>query len=342
MEERVAFSQESREPHLPQHSTQPPTVRPARDTLPSLVLEFEPWHKSLLRQIRELLHPPKLPPLQLTSKPVAVKDLWGDYRYGKVAGSTSGVLHVLLLVALIVIPFGKQVVEIAHQVVYLPVDISPYQVNLPPSADEAGGGGGGGDRSPEPASRGDLPKFSMEQLSPPVVIIRNPEPELPVEPTVIVPPQITVPSLNMAQLGDPLGKVGVPSSGPGSGSGIGSGSGGGVGSGKGPGVGPGEGGGIGGGVFRVGGGVTAPEVIFKVEPEYSEQARKAKYQGTVLLSAIVQRDGTIREIKVVQPLGLGLDEKAIEAARQWRFRPGLKSGQAVDVQVLFEVTFRLL
>src|SRR3989304_4705804 len=111
MEERVAFSQEPREPLVHQQPAQPPILRPARDTLPSFVLEFEPWQKSLLRQIRELFPPPKLPPLKLTSKPVAVKDLWGDYRYGKVAGSTSGVLHVLLLVALIVVPFGKQVGE---------------------------------------------------------------------------------------------------------------------------------------------------------------------------------------------------------------------------------------
>ena len=81
--------------------------------------------------------------------------------------------------------------------------------------------------------------------------------------------------------GDPLGKLGPPSNGPGSGGGIGSGNGGGVGSGKGGGFGPGEGGGVGGGVFRVGGGVTAPALLYKVEPEYSEEARKAKYQGTV-------------------------------------------------------------
>ncbi|MBI3894764.1 MAG: energy transducer TonB, partial [Acidobacteria bacterium] len=101
-------------------------------------------------------------------------------------------------------------------------------------------------------------------------------------------------------------------------------------------------GGIGGGVFRVGGGVSAPEIVYKIDPEYSEQARKAKYQGTVVLSLIVQRDGSVRDIQVKQSLGLGLDEKAIEAVKQWRFRPGMKSGQAVDVAAIIEVTFRLL
>ena len=93
----------------------------------------------------------------------------------------------------------------------------------------------------------------MVQLTPPAVVIRNPEPKLPAEPTVIVPPEISLPQVNIAQLGDPMGRLGMPSNGPGFGGGIGSGSGGGVGSGSGPGVGPGEGGGIGGGVFRDGG-----------------------------------------------------------------------------------------
>ena len=303
------------------------------------LMEFEPWYRSLARQIRELIRPVKLPPLKLTSQPVPVKDIWGDYRYGRIAGETSALVHAILL-ALILIPFGSKVVEVVKkEIIYIPVELSPYRVDLPPSPDEAGGGGGGGDRSPEPASKGALPEFSMQQLAPPVVIIRNPKPELPVKPTVIVPPQIMLPSVNIAQLGDPMGQVSVPSSGSGSGGGIGSG---GVGSGKGPGVGPGEGGGIGGGVFRAGSGVTMPQVLLKVDPEYSEQARKAKYQGTVVLSLVVQSDGSVRDIKVVEPLGLGLDEKAIEAVKQWRFRPGMKSGQPVNVAAIIEVTFRLL
>src|SRR5678815_1203518 len=102
------------------------------------------------------------------------------------------------------------------------------------------------------------------------------------EPSIIAPPDINLPQVNMSQYGDPLAKIGPASNGPGSGGGIGSGSGGGVGSGKGGGFGPGEGGGMGGGVFRVGGGVTAPALIFKVEPEYSEEARKAKYQLSLI------------------------------------------------------------
>ena len=303
----------------------------------------EPWYTSLIEQIRERIHPPKLPPLQLTSKPAEVRSIWGDYQYGRVSSLSSILVHSIAIALLLVISAHK-VVQVVRENVHLimPLDISPYEAQLPPSQKKAGGGGGGGDRSPEPASKGKLPKFAMEQKAPPEVVIRNPNPKLPVEPTVIVPPQISIPQPNLAMLGDPLAKLGPPSNGPGSGGGIGSGYGGGVGSGSGGGVGPGEGGGIGGGVFRVGGGVSAPQLVARIEPEYSEQARKAKYQGVVVLSIIVQKDGSVRDIKVVQPLGLGLDEKAVEAVKQWRFRPGMKSGTPVDVMATVEVTFRLL
>jgi periplasmic protein TonB len=308
-----------------------------------LVHVDEPWYTSLVQQVREILHPPKLPPLQMTSAPAEVRSIWGDYRYGRVSSLSSVLVHTIV-VALLVIPFRHQIVQAVKTVpLYVNLtDISPYEAQLPPAAKKAGGGGGGGDHSPEPASKGKLPKFALEQKAPPEVVIRNPDPKLPVEPTVIVPPQITLPNVNLAQLGDPLAKIGPPSNGPGGGGGIGSGYGGGVGSGTGGGVGPGEGGGIGGGVFRVGGGVSAPAVIYKVDPEYSEQARKAKYQGTVVLNLIVTRDGSVRDVKIIQSLGLGLDEKAIEAVKQWKFRPGMKSGTPVDVIATVEVTFRLL
>ena len=314
----------------------------ATDFTNALLFEVPPWYASLLQEVRDLVRPPKLPPLQLTSKPVAVKEMWGDYRYGKIARPTSLAIHAIVL-ALLLIPVGQQVVEVVKkEVIYTPIEISPYALQLPPDDQKAGGGGGGGDRSPEPASKGNLPKLSMLQITPPAAVIRNPEPKLPAEPTVVVPPQISLPFVNLAQLGDPLAGATMPSNGPGFGGGIGTGSGGGVGSGRGPGVGPGEGGGIGGGVFRVGGGVSAPQVVYKVDPEYSEQARKAKYQGTVVLNLVVQSDGSVRDIRILQPLGLGLDEKAVEAVKQWRFKPGLRNGQAVDVAAIIEVTFRLL
>ena len=89
-------------------------------------------------------------------------------------------------------------------------------------------------------------------------------------------------------------------------------------------------------------GISAPTLLRKVEPEYSEAARAAKYQGTVVLYIEVEPDGVARNIRVIRGLGLGLDEKAIEAIRQWKFKPGMKDGQPVTVAATVEVNFRLM
>lgn len=216
------------------------------------------------------------------------------------------------------------------------VDVSPYVMT--PAKNAAGGGGGGGSHDINPASKGALPKLSKTQIAPPAVLPPD-QAKLTVTPTVVVPPEIKLPQ--GSQMGDPLAKALALSNGTGSGGGIGSGSGGGVGSGSGPGVGPGHGGGIGGGAYRVGSGVSAPRVIYRVEPEFSDEARRAKYQGTVLLRVIIGVDGKIHDVQVVRSLGMGLDEKAVEAARQWRFEPGQKDGKAVPVDVTMEIRFQL-
>jgi TonB family protein len=96
------------------------------------------------------------------------------------------------------------------------------------------------------------------------------------------------------------------------------------------------------GVFRIGGGVSAPIPTFRADPEYSEEARKAKWQGAVLLQVVIDDSGVPQNIQVVRPLGLGLDQKAIEAVEKWRFKPGMKDGQPVPVAANIEVQFRLL
>jgi TonB family protein len=304
----------------------------------------EPWFKSLLRNFKELVNPPKLPPLELTSKPVEVKSIWGLTKGNESrAATTSIIIHISVAAFLLLIGTNKQIQQVVKQSVSLvaPVDLAPYKPAPGPDK-PSGGGGGGGDRSPLPASKGRLPKASARQFTPPMAVVNNPDPKLIMEPTIIAPPNAQLPQVNMAQYGDPFGRVGPASNGPGSGGGIGSGSGGGVGSGKGPGVGPGEGGGIGGGVYRIGGGVSAPTLLFKVEPEYSEEARKAKFQGTVVLYVVVDEKGMPQQLRVLRPLGLGLDEKAIEAVQKWRFKPGVKDGKAVAVAATIEVNFRLL
>ena len=210
---------------------------------------------------------------------------------------------------------------------------------LPSAKDQSGGGGGGGDRDKLPDSQGNLPRFARDQIAPPAIVVRNEHPKLPVEPTIVGPPELSIPQTS--QIGNPLSTILQPSNGTGGGGGIGNGEGGGVGPGSGPGFGPGHGGGVGGGAYRVGGGVSAPRAIYDPDPEYSEEARRAKYQGTVLLWVIVGPDGRPRDIRVQRSLGMGLDEKAVEAVRQWRFEPSTKDGHAVAVQVNIEVNFRL-
>lgn len=210
---------------------------------------------------------------------------------------------------------------------------------LPESIRKTGGGGGGGDRDKLAESKGSMPRFAREQITPPAVLVRNEAPKLPAPPTVVGPPELSV--LPTSPVGNPLSAILVPSNGTGSGGGIGSGSGGGAGEGFGPGFGPGHGGGIGGGAYRVGGGVSAPHPIYDPDPEYSEEARKAKFQGAVLLWVVVGADGKPRDIRVQRSLGMGLDEKAIEAVRLWKFEPSTLDGHPVAVQVNIEVTFRL-
>jgi len=284
----------------------------------------------------------KEPPLQVSSKPVPVKDIWGDYRYGKISAPASLAIHAVMIALLLV--SGRIVVKQGRQLVQQAVALVAPDPGfyVPPADQQMRGGGGGGDRSPEPPSKGRAPRFDWEQFTPPTVIIRNENPKLPMDPTLLGPPQIKLPEVNIAQYGDPLGKIGPPSAGPGAGGGIGTGYGGGIGSGRGGGYGPGEGGGFGGGVFRMGGGVSAPQLIYRVEPEYTEEARKAKYQGTVVLYAVVDVDGLVRNVRIVRSLGLGLDEKAVEAVKQWKFKPGTKDGKPVPVAASIEVTFRLL
>jgi TonB family protein len=148
-------------------------------------------------------------------------------------------------------------------------------------------------------------------------------------------------SNNMPNFGDPMSHAVLPSNGTGSGGGIGSGSGGGVGSGKGPGFCPGEGGGTGGGVFRMGSGASPPRAIYSPEPEFSEEARKAKYQGVCTLGVIVDADGHPTNIRVLSSLGMGLDEKAIAAVKTWRFEPAMKDGRPVRFEIAVEVDFHL-
>jgi len=320
------------------------TVIPAADHLERLLpagLET-PWYRSLWSNLRDFAAPAGPPP-DITSKPVLVRDIWGQYGRQKKSFVMSVAFQTAVVTALVAAAGTTVAPQKMRQIATLIMpDLDAYQPKMAPRKNALAGGGGGGDRSPLPASKGRLPRAALKQFTPPMAVVANANPRLTMEPTIVAPPDVTLPQVNMAQYGDPLAKLGPPSNGPGSGAGIGSGHGGGVGSGTGGGYGLGEGGGIGGGVFRVGGGVTAPSLLYKVEPEYSEAARKAKYQGTVLLYVEVDPSGRATNIRVARSLGLGLDEKAIEAVKKWKFVPGRKDGRPVTVAATIEVNFRLL
>jgi TonB family protein len=313
-----------------------------RATLPAT--DMRPWILDLPNQLRALFEKPKPPSIPITSKPIDVPEMWQDYQPQSGSWMNSLLVHAVG-VAIILLPFFVARINqpVKASTKYDVVDISPYVAELEAAGKKAGGGGGGGDRSPLPASRGAAPRFAKQQLAPPLAVIRNPHPILQVEPTLLGAPELKLPQMasNSSVWGDPLGVVGPPSNGPGTGGGIGSGEGTGIGSGKGGGLGPGEGGGFGGGAYSVGGGVSAPIPIYQPEPAYSEEARKAKYQGTVVLWIIVDTKGDVTDTRVVRPLGLGLDEKALETVRTWKFKPGMRNGVPVPVRCIVEVTFRL-
>ena len=207
------------------------------------------------------------------------------------------------------------------------VDLAPY---VPLHVGKNGpSGGGGGDASKLKASAGVPPKAAKQQFTPPVVV-QTQKSKLMIQPTVVADLKYAP----TTQVGDPLSKLMIPSNGTGVSGGIGSGDGGGVGSGHGgPGVGP--------GLFHVGNGVSAPTPIYTPQPEFSEEARKAKYQGVVVLSGIIGVDGKVHNPRVVRSLGMGLDEKALAAVKLWKFDPGKKDGQPVAVEMGLEISFNL-
>jgi protein TonB len=192
-------------------------------------------------------------------------------------------------------------------------------------------GGGGGQPGVAPVSKGTPPKFSAQQIVP----LKAPpldRPKIAVEPTIDVQQ-----NLKMATAMPNIGMANAPNIGVSTGNGRGSG----LGSGNGNGMGPGSGGNTGGGVREVGGGVSAPIEIYRVDPEFSEEARKAKLTGDVMLNLWVDSKGRVTHVSVLKGLGMGLDEKAIEAVKQFRFKPAMENGKPVTVELNIDVNFQI-
>ncbi len=185
---------------------------------------------------------------------------------------------------------------------------------------------GGSNRTPLPAKRGAPPPRALRTFIPPV---HRPDPLLPMPVTVAF--DTSAIRIATSAIGDPFSKFADGDLGMTGRNGIGDGCCQGVGDshGRTPG-------------FSGGAKITPPELIYKVEPEFSEEARKAKYQGMVVLTIEVDAGGRVRNPRILQHLGLGLDERAMEAVSRWRFRPGLRNGQPVETEAVVQVTFQLL
>jgi protein TonB len=313
--------------NAPQRSV--PELRPVgEDVQLSGELKEEGVFASLVSSFRDVFFPAKLPPLVLESTPIAVPDRMAVKR-SPTSTAIAVVAHALVI-GLIAFLIAKHVQLAAPSKPLLTTVLVPPPT-IPPANQSIGGGGGHHDIAP--VTQGHLPKFAQEQIVPP----KAPPPEAPklaIEPTLVMQKD-----LKMAD--NTMPNIGMPTS-PNKGFSLGTGSGTGLGSGDGNGLGPGSGGNTGGGVYRVGGGVSQPKVLVSADPEFSEEARKAKFSGNVLVYFIVDATGNPTHVRVARGVGMGLDEKAVDAVRQYRFKPGMKDGKPVAVEMAIEVNFQIL
>ena len=285
--------------------------------------EEKPIWVALYESIHDVFFPVKLPPLQLTSTPIPVPDRMAVKRnpwaFGIAAFVNCFVLGLMIYVGV------KTIINaVKPKENVISVDVPPPFV-APKKAVQAGGGGGSPDKMD--ASKGKVPPRVQPVLMTPK--LQAPTPTINVQNDIIIPTDQNLPNFGMSN--SPNVRLGS----------LGNGSGMGVGNGSGNGYGDGSGGNIGGGLYRIGGGVSAPVALNSVEAEFSDEARRAKYQGVCLISLIVDAHGDPVNPRVVRTLGMGLDEKALEAVRKYKFKPAMKDGKPVPVMITVEVNFRL-
>jgi len=311
------------------------------DALLGKAFEEKSLFAGLYESIHDVFFPPKLPPLKLTSTPIAVPDRMAVKANPWAIGISTGVNVTIVLILLFFV--GKKIIQEVEQKKLNATDIDVGAFVAPKSSKTAGGGGGGGDHSIVDPIKGKLPKIEKNPVvAPQVQAVDKPklamDAAIDVQKNIILPDNPMLPNIGLKNSAN----VRLASNGSGGGGGMGSGSGGGLGSGNGNGYGPGSGGNTGGGLYRIGGGVSAPVALNDVEAEFSDEARRAKYQGVCLIQLIVDAQGNPQNPRVVRALGMGLDEKALEAVRKYKFKPAMKDGKTpVPVSITVEVNFRL-
>lgn len=306
-----------------------------------------------VRFVRMLRGPVDAAKREIFTPPVATRRSPGP------ALAASGALHATAL-GLVVLLMGLPATD-------LPRRLEPARLVFLASPGPGGGGGGGGLKQPAPPPKAELKSSSrLKSPVPPPRSLTTKKPELearrtppsvspkpaPVDPPAAPPPPVVTPQVVapvVTESSDSRDRAGVlnesaskaESQGAGSGGGVGTGSGSGIGEGTGAGIGPGSGGGTGGGPYRPGSGITPPQLLHEVRPDYTEEARRAGLEGDVLLEIVVRQDGSVGDVRILKGLGGGLDRRAVDAVRKWRFSPAQRFGTPVDVMVEVAVEFRL-
>jgi len=294
----------------------------------AMIIEEDGMFASLWSNVRDVFFPVKLPPLVLESKPIPVIDRMATKQDPRATAAS------VVIYALLILLFGwlaeRKVTNYLADKQTIMTQLTPPPP-MAPAKDVMGGGGG--QRGPTPVTKGQLPKFADQQITPPKAPpLEEPKIKMP-DPSIEVQKDLKMANNTMPNLGMPNSPLLGTSMGNGNGTGIGSGSG--------SGLGPGSGGNYGGGVKRIGGGVSAPVVIYQVDPEFSEEARKAKFMGVVTVNLIVDQQGRPQNVHVIRGVGMGLDEKAKEAVMQYKFKPAMEGGKPVAVELNIEVNFQI-
>ena len=246
------------------------------------------------------------------------------------AASMWGAVAAHAAVILVIFTVAARHIQTAAPGKMVMTQLTAPHLPVAPKLDRIGGGGGQHDLAP--VTQGHLPRVAQQQIVPPMAPPTI-APKLAVEPTVVAQPDLKMADSTMPNIGNPNSSLKGFSLGVGSGTGIGSG--------DGSGIGPGSGGNAGGGVMHAGGSVHAPVPLYEVDAEFSEEARRAKFSGNVEIYLVVDEHGNPTHIRVTRGVGMGLDEKAIEAVRQYKFKPGMLNGKPVKVDMNIEVDFHI-
>ena len=289
-------------------------------------IKERPIWVDLYESVRDVFFPPKYPPLELTSTPIPVPDRMAVKR-NPLAWGIASFFNVGIMALLVFVGVRTIINKTAKppSLLETPIDVTEFKA---PKSDSMAHGGGGSPDKVE-AIKGKIPP-RMQALDVAPKLIQPPTPTIDVQKDIVIPDNPTLPNFGMSKSPN----VNLDSRGNGNGMGTGNGYGNGYGS--------GTGGNIGGGLYKVGGGVSVPVVIKEAEAEFSDEARRAKYQGVCIVSIIVDAQGNPQSPHVVRPLGMGLDEKALEAVMKYKFKPAMKEGRTpVPVMVNIEINFRL-